>query len=255
MNAGPYEFPYPSPEAARSHPFVELDFERRPVEEMRAGLGEFRSEMERRRSVRMISPDPVPLDLVETAIMAASTAPSGAHRQPWQFVVTGDPEVKRRIRDAAEAEERVNYDDGRINEEWRAALAPLGTDWHKEFLTVAPWIVVLFEQRYGVAADGTRVHNYYVKESVGIAAGVFITALHLAGLATLTHTPSPMAFLTRLLGRPDNERPFVLFPIGYPLEGARVPDLRRKPLTEVRTLIGSTPEGQMPGKGSTSGVS
>jgi nitroreductase len=220
---------------------VELDVERRSVDEMRARLQGFRSEMERRRSVRTIASDPVPLDLIDTAIEAASTAPSGAHRQPWRFVVTGDPDVKRQIRAAAEAEERVNYEGGRMNDEWQDALAPLGTDWHKEFLTVAPWIVVLFEQRYGVAEDGSRLHNYYVKESVGIAAGVFVTALHLAGLVTLTHTPSPMAFLTKLLGRPDNERPFVLFPIGYPLDGTWVPDIRRKSLDEVRTLVGNVP--------------
>jgi nitroreductase len=237
----PYEFPYPSPESARRHPFVELDFERRSADEMRAHLHGFRDEMARRRSVRTISPDPVPLDIIETAIEAASTAPSGAHRQPWHFVVTGDPEVKRRIRRAAEAEERINYEGGRMNDEWQEALAPLGTDWHKEFLEFAPWIVVLFEQRYGVTDDGTRIHNYYVKESVGIAAGMFITALHVAGLVTLTHTPSPMAFLTNLLGRPANERPFVLFPIGYPLEGTQVPDLRRKSLDSVRTVLGTVP--------------
>ena len=245
----PYEFPYPSPESARTHSFVDLDVERRPVQEMRSRLHRFRSEMERRRSVRTIASDPVPLDLIDTAIEAASTAPSGAHRQPWQFVVTGDPHVKRQIREAAEAEERVNYEGGRMNDEWQDALAPLGTDWHKEFLTVAPWIVVLFEQRYGVAADGRRLHNYYVKESVGIAAGMFVTALHLAGLVTLTHTPSPMAFLTKLLGRPDNERPFVLFPVGYPLAGTRVPELRRKPLDQVRTLVGHPPGEGAGGQG------
>ena len=238
---GPYEHPYPSPEAAASHPFAELDFARRDLGDMRARGADFHMEMERRRSVRMISPEPIPLDLIEMAIMTASTAPSGAHRQPWQFVVTGDPEVKRQIRQAAEAEERVNYDGGRMNDEWQDALAPLGTDWHKEFLSVAPWIVVLFEQRYDNAGDGTRRHNYYVKESVGIAAGLFITALHVAGLVTLTHTPSPMAFLTKVLGRPDNERPFVLFPIGYPVAGTKVPDLRRKGLDEVRTIVGLTP--------------
>ena len=239
--ADPYQYPYPSPEAAAEFRFRPLDFERLELGEMRNRLAAFRSSMERRRSVRVLSPDPVPLDLIETAIAAASTAPSGAHRQPWQFVVTGDPDVKRQIREAAEAEERVNYEDGRMNEEWQEALAPLGTDWHKEFLEVAPWIVVLFEERYSFGPDGGRRHHYYVKESVGIAAGMFITALHLAGLATLTHTPSPMAFLTRVLGRPENERPFVLFPIGYPLEGAPVPDLRRKSLDEVRTVVGRTP--------------
>ena len=169
------------------------------------------------------------------------TAPSGAHHQPWQFVVTGDADVKRRIRLAAEEEERTNYEDGRINEEWRRALAPIGTDWHKEFLEIAPWIVVLFEERYGLTPDGERRHHYYVKESCGIAAGMFMTALHQMGLCTLTHTPSPMAFLTKVLGRPENERPFVLFPIGYPEPGCLVPDLRRKPLDEIMTVVGDLP--------------
>ncbi|MEM8905585.1 MAG: nitroreductase family protein [Actinomycetota bacterium] len=235
------EHPYPSPELAAEHPFVPLDFERRPVDEMRARAAAFRAEMERRRSVRVLAPDPVPLDLVEAAIATASTAPSGAHQQPWRFVVTGDPEVKRRLREAAEDEERTNYLEHRMNDEWQEALAPLGTDWHKEFLEVAPWIVVLFEERFSFRPDGTQRKHYYVKESCGIAAGLFVTALHHMGLATLTHTPSPMAFLTRLLGRPANERPFVLFPVGYPAEGALVPDLTRKSLDEVRELVGDVP--------------
>ena len=237
-----YEHPYPSPEVAAAHPFVELAFTPRTVAEVRSRVERFRSEMEGRRSVRMLSPEPVPLDVIDTAIMAASSAPSGAHRQPWKFVVTADPAIKRQIREAAEAEERVNYEGGRMNEEWQAALAPLGTDRHKEFLEIAPWVVVLFEERFSFHPDGSRRHHYYVKESVGIAAGMFITALHLAGLATLTHTPSPMAFLSSVLGRPSNERPFVLFPIGYPMDGAQVPDLRRKGLDEVRVLVGSEPD-------------
>ena len=187
----------------------------------------------------MFSPTPVPRGLIDLAIEAAATAPSGAHRQPWRFVVVGDPAVKRAIRHAAEAEERTNYEGGRMNDEWQTALAPLGTDWHKEFLEIAPWIVVLFEERYGVSKTGERTHHYYVKESCGIAAGMFITALHHMGLATLTHTPSPMAFLTQVLGRPANERPFVLFPVGYPVEGCLVPDLQRKPVEQVLTVVGS----------------
>ena len=237
----PYEHPYPSRETAARFAFESLAFDRLGIAEMRARAESFHADMARRRSVRMISPDPVPLDLIETAIATAASAPSGAHRQPWRFVVTGDTEVKRRIRVAAEDEERKNYDGGRMNDEWRAALGPLGTDRHKEYLTVAPWIVVLFEERYGVDDEGGRRHNYYVKESVGIAAGMFITALHLAGLVTLTHTPSPMAFLSQLLGRPDNERPFVLFPIGYPMPGTQVPVLQRKPLDDVRTIVGEVP--------------
>lgn len=237
-----YQHPYPSPELAAEHPFVPLDFERRPVEEMRAAGQAFLSEMDRRRSVRMLSPEPVPLDIIETAIATASTAPSGAHLQPWRFVVTGDPEIKRQIREAAEEEERVNYLENRMNEEWQRVLAPLGTDWHKEFLEIAPWIVVLFEERFSFHVDGTQRKHYYVKESTGIAAGLFIAALHRAGLTTLTHTPTPMAFLTRLLGRPRNERPFVLFPVGFPADGVLVPDLERKPLDHVRVIVGDVPQ-------------
>ncbi len=190
-------------------------------------------EMDARRSVRAFSERPVPREMIDAAIAAASTAPSGAHMQPWTFVVTGDPEVKRRIRLAAEEEERTNYEGGRLPEHWRQDLEPLGTDWRKPFLETAPWIVVVFEQRYGTKADGTRQHHYYVKESVGIACGMFIDALHRMGLSTLTHTPSPMRFLKDLLGRPDSERPFILFPIGYAADDCRVPDLRRKSLDEI----------------------
>ncbi|CAN5640553.1 nitroreductase family protein [soil metagenome] len=237
-----YAHPYPAPELAADHQFVTLDYTRRPVEAMRAAGAAFYADMSRRRSVRMIAPDPVPLDLIDTAIATASTAPSGAHCQPWKFVVIGDPAIKRRIRESAEEEERVNYLENRMNEEWQEAIAPLGTDYHKEFLEIAPWIVVLFEERYRVDAAGERRHNYYVKESVGIAAGMFITALHQAGLATLTHTPTPMAFLTKILGRPANERPFILFPIGYPADDVQVPDLTRKPLDEVRVVVGDGTE-------------
>jgi nitroreductase len=239
-----YEFPYPAPELRERHPFVPLEFDRLPIDEMRRRADEFRDRMSRRRSVRMLSDEPVPFDLVERAIRTAGTAPSGAHHQPWRFVVIGDPGTKCAIRAAAEAEERTNYEDGRINEEWRRELEPLGTDWHKEFLEIAPWIVVLFEERYGIAADGAKRHHYYVKESCGIAAGIFITALHQMGLATLTHTPSPMAFLTKLLGRPANERPFVLFPIGYPVDGCLVPDLARKPLDQIMTVVGDRGQGE-----------
>jgi len=195
--------------------------------------------LDRRRSVRDFSPDPVPRGAIEYAIRAASTAPSGAHRQPWTFVLVGDPTVKRKIREAAENEERINYEGGRLPDHWREALAPLGTDWSKPFLEVAPWLVVVFEKRYGLTADGERRHNYYVKESVGIACGIFIATLHRIGLVTLTHTPSPMAFLTKLLGRPENERPFILFPVGYPAPGARIPDLQRKRLSSVMVEVPS----------------
>ena len=190
------------------------------------------TEMDQRRSVRAFSPDPVPRRLIELAILTASTAPSGAHQQPWTFVAVSDPDTKRHIRKAAEAEERRSYE-SRMSEEWLDALAPLGTDWRKPFLENAPWIVVLFEQIHGAFPDGTHKKHYYARESVGIAAGLFIMAVHHMGLATLTHTPSPMGFLTQILGRPRSERPFVLFPVGYPADDATVPDLSRKPLDEV----------------------
>jgi len=190
-------------------------------------------EADSRRTVREFSPDPVPREAIEYAIRTASTAPSGAHRQPWTFVLVGDRKIKRAIRQAAETEERENYEGGRLPDHWRLALEQLGTTSDKPFLEIAPWLVVVFEQRYGLLPDGTRQHNYYVKESVGIACGIFISTLHRLGLATLTHTPSPMAFLTKLLDRPDNERPFILFPVGYAADNCRVPDLKRKQLDQI----------------------
>ena len=234
-----YAHPYPSPELAASYPFEALSYTRYPESEMVSRAQQMFDELDTRRSVRMFSPEPVPRELIELAIKTASTAPSGAHKQPWTFVVVEGAEVKAKIRAAAEEEERVNYLENRMNAAWQEALAPLGTDHHKEFLEVAPWIVVLFEHRYELRPDGERRKNYYVKESTGIAAGMFIAALHHMGLATLTHTPSPMAFLSRLLGRPENERPFVMFPIGYPLKGTRVPDLNRKALEDVAVFIDS----------------
>lgn len=189
--------------------------------------------------MRFFSDDPVPLGLIQEAVRTASTAPSGAHKQPWTYVVTGDPDIKAQIRKAAEEEERVNYEGGRLPPHWREDLEPLGTDWHKPFLETVPWVVVLFEQRYNLREDGTQGHHYYVKESVGISGGLFIAALHHMGLATVTHTPSPMRFLTNLLGRPENERPFCLFPIGYPADDCVVPDLTRKPLDEVMVEVGT----------------
>ena len=212
------------------------EFERYPRDVMEKRAAAFYETMKRRRSVRDFSAEAVPRQLVDQAIRTASTAPSGAHRQPWTFVVVGDPSLKARIRVAAEKEERENYEGGRLPEEWRDALQPLGTDWEKPYLETAPWLVVLFEQRYTVTAGGNTLKNYYVKESVGIAAGLFIAALHNMGLATLTHTPSPMAFLMRILDRPENERPFALFPVGYPTRECRVPALRRKSLDEVMVI-------------------
>ena len=197
----------------------------------------FWREMEGRRSVRMFSADPVPRELIELAIMTGSTAPSGAHQQPWTFVAVGDPDVKRQIRIAAEAEERQSYEGGRMPAEWLVALAPLGTDWRKPFLETAPWIVVLFEQVHGLFPDGSTRKHYYARESVGIACGLFVAAVHQMGLATLTHTPSPMGFLSTILRRPKHERPFVLLPVGYPADDCVVPDLRRKSLDEVASFV------------------
>jgi nitroreductase len=189
--------------------------------------------MDGRRSVRHFSDAPVPREVMELAIRTASTSPSGAHRQPWTFVLVGDPALKRQIRVAAEKEEYENYEGGRLPPHWREALEPLGTDWHKPFLETAPWLVVVFAQRYGLDDAGNRHHHFYVKESVGIACGILIATLHRLGLATLTHTPSPMAFLSHILERPANERPFILFPVGYPADDCTVPELTRKALGDV----------------------
>jgi len=213
--------------------FRPLDFEEIPAPEMLRRGRSFYEHMHRRRSVRHFSDRPVPKELVELAIRAAATAPSGAHRQPWTFVAISDPKLKREIRVAAEQEEYESYVGGRMPQEWLEALAPLGTDWQKPFLETAPWIVVVFEQLYGRLPDGGKRKHYYVKESVGISCGLFIAALHTMGLVSLTHTPSPMAFLARLLGRPENEKPLILFPVGYPAPHAEVPDLDRKTLAEV----------------------
>lgn len=191
---------------------------------------------EARRSVRMFSPDPVPREAIETAIQIANTAPSGAHRQPWHYVAISDPDIKRRIKEEAETAEHEFYTQ-RAPQEWLDALAPLGTDFHKDYLTVAPWIVVVFRRDYDLLEDGKKLKNYYMTESVGISVGFFIQALHRAGLATLTHTPAPMTFLRKVCGRPDNEKPFVLMPVGYPAEDCVVPDISRKPLAEVAEFL------------------
>jgi iodotyrosine deiodinase len=213
--------------------FVPYRPRRLPPEEMRERARAFHAEMAGRRSVRHFAPDPVPRELVELAIATAATAPSGAHRQPWRFVAVSDLGLKREIRIAAEAEERESYLGGRMPPEWLEALAPLGTSWEKPYLETVPWIVVVFEEVWGRGPDGARRKNYYPKESVGIACGLFITALHNMGLATLTHTPSPMAFLSRILKRPANEKPFILFPVGYPAPDCEVPDLHRKSPSEI----------------------
>jgi nitroreductase len=203
-----------------------------PLEEMRREAQAFLDRMKGRRTVRDFSDRAVPRDLIDRCLMAAGTAPNGANRQPWRFVAIGDPEMKRRIREAAEEEERAFYG-GRAPDEWLAALDHLGTDENKPFLERAPWLIAIFAESYELGADGTRAKNYYVTESVGIATGLLISAVHHAGLVSLTHTPSPMKFLNALLGRPENERPFLLLVVGYPEEGARVPDISKKPLEDI----------------------
>ncbi|MET8848863.1 nitroreductase family protein [Amycolatopsis sp. NPDC004625] len=209
---------------------------RLPDAEALARAAALRQRMEARRSVRMFSPDPVPERAVLDAIAVASTAPSGAHQQPWTFVLVTDPAVRRRIREAAEAEEQLSYD-GRLGDEWLAALRPLGTDAVKPHLTDAPYLIVVFQQRFALDGDGGVRKHYYVDESVGIAVGMLLTALQVAGLAALTHTPSPMRFLGELLGRPRNEKAFAVIPVGYPADDCVVPDLHRKPLDEVLVRI------------------
>ncbi|MGK5628088.1 nitroreductase family protein [Streptomyces sp. URMC 123] len=197
---------------------------------------ELRQRMSERRTVRQFSPDPVPERVVRDAIACAATAPSGAHQQPWTFVLVKDADVRRRIREAAEAEERRSYA-GRLGEEWLAALRPLGTDEVKPHLTDAPVLIVVFQQRYWLGPDGDRRKHYYVDESVGIAVGMLLSALHLSGLAALVHTPSPMRFLSEVLGRPANEKAFAVIPVGYPAPDCRVPDLVRKSLEQVMVEI------------------
>lgn len=190
---------------------------------------------DRRRSVREFSSEPVPFELVQDLIMTASTAPSGAHKQPWTFCLVGNPAIKKEIRKAAEKEEYESYN-SRMSEQWLKDLAPLGTDWNKPFLEIAPWLIIVFKRAFEYV-DGEKWQNYYVNESVGIACGMLINAIHNAGLVTLTHTPSPMNFLSKILERPDNERPYLLLPVGYPAEDAMVPNLKRKAFKEVCAVI------------------
>ncbi len=207
-----------------------------PTDEMRGRARAFLKEAQNRRTVRDFSDRPIPRDIIETCILAAGTAPNGAHRQPWHFVAVSDPEIKRAIRLAAEEEERAFYG-GRAPEDWLEALEPLGTDETKPFLEEAPYLIVVFGESYAVKEGGEKSKNYYVTESVGIATGILITAIHRAGLVSLTHTPSPMRFLNEVLGRPENERPFLILVVGYPAPDATVPELRRKALAEIATFI------------------
>lgn len=243
-----------SGETNSSYVFEPLRFERLPLKEAQHRSQMFLDSMKQRRSIRAFSSDPVPLELITNAIATAGTAPSGANQQPWKFVVISDPELKRQIREGAEKEERENYE-RRFPEEWLDALAPLGTDWHKEFLEIAPYIIVVFKEEYGFrpapsslkqdTSDnaqesprnvGVRIKHYYATESIGIAAGFLIASLHQAGLAVLTHTPSPMSFLRDILQRPPNEKAFLVLPVGYPANDCRVPVIQKKSLDEIMII-------------------
>jgi nitroreductase len=237
-----------SGESTSTYQFAPLEFERLEQEEALRRSRAFLESMRQRRSIRAFSPEPVPFELIENAIATAATAPSGANQQPWHFVVVRGPQLKRRMREIVEQEERENYEH-RFPPEWLSALAPLGTDWHKEFIEIAPYVIVVFKEDYGIqqskqddqAARGESVEesaekhikHYYVGESVGIAVGLLIASLQQAGLVTLTHTPNPMGFLRELLDRPRNEKPFVVLPVGYPSPDCRVPVLSKKSLDEI----------------------
>jgi len=207
-----------------------------PEPEMRSRAQEFYEDVRRRRTVREYSDRSVDRQVIENCLRAAGTAPSGANLQPWHFVVVSDPAVKSQIRKSAEEEERAFYG-GRAPQEWLEALAPLGTDYQKPFLETAPILIAIFGETYGVLPDGRKVKHYYVQESVGIATGMLITALHHAGLVSLTHTPSPMGFLNEILGRPSHERPFLLLVVGYPASDAKVPEITKKPLEEFISFV------------------
>ena len=220
-----------------TYPCVPLaEYREYPIEEMRERVTAFYKDIDRRRTVREFSDRPVPRDIIETALRAANTAPSGANLQPWHFAVVSGPETKKKIREAAEVEEREFYEH-RASPEWLAALEPLGTDANKPFLETAPYLIAVFLQKFGELEDGRKVKHYYPAESTGLATGMLITALHTAGLATLTHTPSPMRFLNEILERPKTERPFLLLVVGYPSDDCEVPDIKRKPLHEVASFI------------------
>lgn len=215
---------------------VLLEAVRYPEQEMLERARSYRELASRRRSVREFSAEPVPREVIEQCLLAAGSAPSGANRQPWHFCVIADPAIKRQIREGAEEEEREFYQ-RRAPDDWLAALAPLGTDHNKPFLEIAPYLIVVFAEKYGLDEQGNKLKNYYVPESVGIATGVLINALHHAGLATLTHTPSPMKFLNAILHRPAREKPTMILVVGYPAPGVRVPDIGRKPLSAIASFL------------------
>jgi iodotyrosine deiodinase len=224
------------PHMPKPHPTIPLDFRPLSAAEMLANAEAFRATMQRRRSVRDFSPKAVPRALIEEAVRTAGSAPSGANQQPWTFVCISTQSVKARIREGAEEEERAFYA-GRAGDEWLGALAHLGTDDQKPFLEIAPWLIVIFAQRWGHDPNGKKIKHYYVPESVGIATGLLIASLHQAGLATLTHTPAPMNFLNEICGRPDNEKALILLVVGYPADGATVPAITKKPLGEIASFL------------------
>ncbi len=219
----------------QSYPFIPLSHNSTSAAECLKRSEEFYKEMDKRRSCRYFTDEPVAKEVIENIIKTAATAPSGAHKQPWTFVAVASPAVKSEIRKAAEKEEKEFYDN-RATKEWLEDLAPIGTDWQKPFLETAPWLIIVFKKTWNDGPDG-KSKNYYVQESVGIACGFLISAIHQAGLVTLTHTPSPMNFLADILNRPDNEKPFLLLPVGHPAKDATVPDLKRKDLEEVSVWV------------------
>jgi iodotyrosine deiodinase len=217
--------------------FIPLpDYHEYPIDEMKRRAAAYYKNLRRRRSVREFSDRTIPIEVIRDCLRTAGTAPNGANLQPWHFVVVSDPAVKREIRMAAEKEEAEFYQH-KATQEWLRALAPLGTDEHKSYLETAPYLIVIFAQSYGITPDGRKFKHYYAQESVGIAVGFLITAIHQAGLVSLTHTPSPMGFLNRILNRPSNERPFLILVVGYPAENARVPAITKKPLEEIATFV------------------
>jgi nitroreductase len=217
--------------------FIPLNnYRESPPDEMKRRAAEFADDLQRRRTVRHFAERPVPKVVIEDCLRAAGSAPSGANRQPWHFVVVRDPDLRKKIREAAEHEEHEFYA-RRAPQEWLDVLRPLGTDEHKPFLEKAPYVIVIFEQRYGLSDDGKKYKNYYSQESVGLATGILITAFHRAGLVSLTHTPSPMGFLNEICERPANERPFLILVVGYPAKDAKVPDIGRKTLKEIVTFL------------------
>jgi iodotyrosine deiodinase len=216
--------------------FKQLDFQEFTGEDMQSRSETFLNEMSKRRSIRTFSDRSIPIEIIYNCIQTAASAPSGANKQPWQFMVVKDPAMKAKIRQAAELEEKEFYRH-RATKEWLEDLNQFGTDWHKPFLDIAPYLIVVFKQAYDIKDDGSQRKNYYVNESVGIASGFLLAALHHAGLATLTHTPSPMNFLGEILNRPPNEKAFLLIPVGYPAADTTVPELIKKPLEEVSTIV------------------